>query len=181
MHYQLFTLLIISTIIFSNCSTKKSLLPDKKEVTTAPINSSQKSSIRKKKKLKNTQEVFKVVERMPRFPGCEGMAGTEAEKKKCSDQKMLEFIYKNLQYPAEAKKKKIEGVVVVQFIVEPNGYVSNPEILKDIGEGCGEEAIRLINLMSKKNIRWTPQPSRSQAKRVQFVLPIRFELPLPKD
>lgn len=126
-----------------------------------------------------TEEIFKVVEEMPRFPGCEDSVGDEKMKKDCADRKMLEFIYKNIKYPKEARDKGIEGMVVVSFIVEKDGSVTNAEIKRDIGGGCDEEALRVINLMPAQNLRWIPGKQQGQPVRVLFNIPIRFKLDTP--
>jgi len=124
----------------------------------------------------DTTDVYKVVEEMPRFTGCEEEAAVEA-RKACADKKMLEFIYKNLSYPATAREQKIEGTVVVSFIVEKDGTVSNAEIKREIGGGCGEEALRVVQLMP----RWIPGKQKGEVVRVQFNLPVRYKLQTGSD
>lgn len=121
-------------------------------------------------------EVFKIVEEMPRFPGCEEEAGDVDAKKACADKRMLEYVYQNVKYPKEARENGVEGTVVVSFIIEKDGSISNPKAVRDIGAGAGEEAIRVINLMKEQGIRWTPGKQRGRAVRVQFNMPIRFKL-----
>ncbi|MCK9292053.1 MAG: energy transducer TonB [Bacteroidales bacterium] len=104
------------------------------------------------------QEIFTVVESMPEFPG--GQA------------KMLEFIATNIKYPPMARESGIQGRVFVNFVVEPDGSVSGVTILRGIGGGCDEEAIRVIQSMPK----WTPGRQRGKAVRVSFNLPVRFTL-----
>jgi len=94
----------------------------------------------------------------PEFPG-----GYEA---------LLKFIQDNMRYPKEALEKKIEGKVYVTFVVETDGSITGPRVLRDIGGGCGAEAIRLVKSMP----RWKPGRQRDTVVRVQFNLPIRFEL-----
>jgi periplasmic protein TonB len=120
-------------------------------------------------------EVFKVVEHMPRFPGCEDLTSKE-ERKKCADKKMLEFIYQHIQYPPEAIENKVEGIAVIEFIVEKNGSIEEMEIARDPGYGLGQEALRVVGLMAKEH-RWTPGPSRGRPVRVQIALPVTFRLP----
>ncbi|MBU1369049.1 MAG: TonB family protein [Bacteroidetes bacterium] len=103
-------------------------------------------------------EIFTVVESMPEFPG--GPA------------KMMEYIAKNIKYPAMARESGIQGRVFVNFVVEPDGSVSNVKILRGIGGGCDEEAIRVVKSMPK----WTPGRQRGKAVRVSFNLPVRFTL-----
>ncbi len=116
-------------------------------------------------------EVFVVVEDLPFFPGCDSIAN-KAHRKECSDEKILEFIYENLQYPAEAINEMLEGSVVVQFVIETDGCVGQIEIVKDIGCGCGNEAMRIIEQMPF----WQPGKQRGIPVRVLYNLPIRFEL-----
>jgi protein TonB len=122
------------------------------------------------------EEIFRVVEQMPRFPGCEDMVASNDEKKACADKKMLEFIYSNIRYPAIARDNGIEGTVIVQFVVDKDGRVSESQILRDIGGGCGTEAERIVKLMNEMNQRWTPGKQRGIPVRVMFTLPVRFKL-----
>lgn len=117
-------------------------------------------------------EIFTIVQQMPRFPGCEDGAGDDAEKKKCAEKKMLEFIYKNIKYPSIARENGIEGMVVVSFVVDKLGNITDPKILRDLGGGCGKEALRIVQSMPK----WTPGRQRNQPVKVQFNLPVRFKL-----
>ncbi len=119
----------------------------------------------------NHPEVFKVVEEPPYFSGCEGIT-EKAERKKCSDEKVEEFISQNLIYPEEAKSEGIEGLVVIKYIVNTEGCVVQIEIVRDIGGGCGEEAIRITELMPK----WNPGKQGGVPVNVQVNLPIKFKL-----
>jgi protein TonB len=103
-------------------------------------------------------EIFTVVESMPEFPG--GQA------------KMMEFIAQNIKYPAMARESGIQGRVFVNFVVEPDGSVSNVKVLRGIGGGCDEEAVRVVKSMPN----WTPGRQRGKAVRVSFNLPVRFTL-----
>ena len=112
----------------------------------------------------------------PRFPGCELMNGTQKDKDNCAKQKMLEFIYKNIQYPEEARKSKIQGMCVISFTVQKNGNLSDIIISKDIGGGCGEESLRLINLMNEMEVSWIPGYFEGNLKEAQLNVPVRFRL-----
>jgi periplasmic protein TonB len=126
-------------------------------------------------KEEDVTEIFKVVEEMPRFPGCENETTAEA-RKACADKKMLEFIYKNIKYPAIARENGVEGTAVITFVVEKDGTVSDARIVRDIGAQCGQEALRVVNLMNSQSIKWTPGKQRGRPVRVQFNLPVRFKL-----
>lgn len=104
------------------------------------------------------EEVFLVVEEDPEFPG-----GLEALSK---------FIADNIKYPQLAKENNITGRVFVSFVVEKDGRVGQVKILRDIGGGCGNEAVRVVKLMP----RWKPGKQRGKAVRTQFNLPVNFDL-----
>lgn len=120
---------------------------------------------------KKANEIYKVVDQMPRFPGCEN-EGDEMEKKYCSTDKMLKFIYRNIKYPEKARDNGSEGTAVISFVVEKNGSIVNPKIVRNVAGGCGEEALRVV----KKMPNWTPGKQRGKTVRVQFNLPIKFKL-----
>lgn len=121
------------------------------------------------------EEIFKVVEQMPRFPGCEHL-DSEEEKKQCAQKKLLEYIYANIKYPPIARENGVEGMVVVKFVVDKDGSISEPEVVRDIGAGCGEEALRVVKSMNTENIKWIPGKQRGRPVRVQFNLPVKFQL-----
>lgn len=128
------------------------------------------------KKVVEAPPFFKVVEQMPRFPGCEDMTASNAEKKICADGKMLKFIYQNIKYPAIARENGVEGTCVVQFIIETDGSISDANVVRDIGAGCGDEALRVVELMNKMSEKWTPGEQRGRKVRVQFNLPVKYKL-----
>ena len=103
-------------------------------------------------------EIFKVVEEMPEFAGGAG--------------KLLEYIGKNIKYPMMARESDIQGKVFVQFVVEPDGNISHVQVLRGIGGGCDEEAVRVVESMPK----WKPGKQRGAPVRVQYMVPIVFKL-----
>ena len=103
-------------------------------------------------------EIFRVVEEMPEFPG--GSA------------KLMEYIQKNIKYPMMARESDIQGRVFVNFVVEPDGSISNVAVLRGIGGGCDEEAVRVVNSMPK----WKPGKQRGSAVRCAYTVPIIFKL-----
>lgn len=121
-------------------------------------------------------ESFKVVEEMPRFPGCEKMSGSNQEKKKCSDDLMLQYIYKNVKYPATARENGVEGMAVIKFIIEKDGSINEAEITSNPGAGIGEEALRVINSMNNMPEKWTPGVQRGKPVRVMYTIPVKFKL-----
>ena len=104
------------------------------------------------------EEIFTVVENDPEFPG-----GMEA---------LYKYSAQNIKYPQLARENNITGKVYITFVVERDGSIANPKVLRDIGGGCGQEAIRVVKSMPK----WTPGKQRGKSVRVQFNLPVNFSL-----
>lgn len=121
------------------------------------------------------EEIFKVVEEQPSFPGCEHLESV-SERLTCSNAKLQEFIYQHLQYPAIARENGVEGTVVVQFVVDKSGKIKNIRLVRDIGAECGQEALRLVRLMVEKGLVWQPGKQRGRPVDVQYDLPVRFKL-----
>jgi protein TonB len=103
-------------------------------------------------------EIFMVVEESPSFPG--------------GDEARIRFLTENIKYPQIARESSIQGTVYVTFVVEKNGNVTDVRVLRGIGGGCDEEAIRVIKAMPK----WSPGKQRGKPVRVQFNMPIKFTL-----
>ncbi|MFO8129574.1 MAG: energy transducer TonB [Bacteroidales bacterium] len=102
--------------------------------------------------------IFMVVESMPEFPG-----GTE---------NLYKYLGENIKYPQMAKESGIQGIVYVTFVVEKDGSVTDVRVLRGIGGGCDEEAIRVVESMPK----WNPGKQRGKSVRVQYNLPVKFIL-----
>ncbi len=107
------------------------------------------------------EEVVKpyvVVEQMPEFPG--------------GDRTMRKFLEDNIRYPMMARESGISGTVYVTFVVSVNGHISDVKLLRGIGGGCDEEAIRVVKTMPA----WIPGRQTGKPVPVQFNLPIKFSL-----
>jgi protein TonB len=103
-------------------------------------------------------DIFVVVEQMPQFPG--------------GQEEMVKFLGANLKYPEDAVEAGITGVVYVTFVVEKDGSIAEARVLRGIGGGCDEEAVRVVRSMPK----WEPGVQRGVPVRVQYNLPIRYFL-----
>ena len=121
------------------------------------------------------KEIFTLAEHMPRFPGCEDKSN-EKDKTECSTKKMMEYIYANIKYPVEAIKNDIQGRVTLRFTVNTDSTISNIEVLRDIGGGCGEEAKRVIESMNSLPLKWIPGSQGVRNVNVWYTLPIVFKL-----
>ena len=109
-------------------------------------------------KVDENEPVFTVVEEMPSYQG--------------GQDEMFKYLVTNIKYPDEAKQKGITGRVFITYVVEKDGTVSNVKVLRGIGGGCDEEALRVVSSMP----RWNPGKQKGQPVRVQFNLPIMFSL-----
>ena len=106
--------------------------------------------------------IFHVVEQMPEFPGGMGEA--------------MKFLAKNIKYPASAQQAKIEGRVIVQFVVDKDGSISDVKIARGVSPDLDAEAMRVVSLMPK----WNPGKQRGKAVSVKYTMPIMFRLETPK-
>ena len=104
------------------------------------------------------EEVYNVVEIMPEYPG-----GQKA---------MFEFIVNNMEYPVKAREKGVEGVVYVNFVINKTGAVTKAKVMRGIGSGCDEEALRVVNAMPD----WNPGLQRGKPVNVSFNLPVKFKV-----
>jgi len=108
---------------------------------------------REEKKEGDEEEIFVVVEKMPELIGG------------------IESIMDKIEYPELARRTGIEGRIVVQFVIDEKGNVVNPQIVRGIGGGCDEEAIEAV-----KQAKFTPGMQRGKPVKVQFSIPITFNL-----
>lgn len=122
-----------------------------------------------------SDEIFKQVDEMPRFPGCEDIADLE-ERKQCSTKKMLEYIYKSIKYPAEARENGVEGTVVIRFVVDQTGSIVEPQVVREIGSGCDAEVMRIVSEMENINGKWIPGLKDQREVSVYYNLPVKFKL-----
>jgi TonB family protein len=107
--------------------------------------------------------VYHIVEEMPEFP--------DGEKA------LMQFVADHIKYPEEAKKAGAYGRVFVGFVVEPDGSLSGFKVLRGIGYGCDEEAVRVVKSLPK----WKPGMHRGEAVRVSYQIPIVFKLEDKQD
>ena len=109
------------------------------------------------------------VDQLPVFVGCDATLEGDALRQ-CSNQKMIEFVSKNMIYPKAAVENGIEGMVVVSFMVEADGSVSEVKSVKGIGGGCEEEVMRVLYSMPD----WKPGMKDGKPVRTELKLPVKF-------
>jgi TonB family protein len=108
-------------------------------------------------------QIFTVVENSPQFPG--------------GDEARVAYLQKAISYPEQARKDKIEGTVYVTFVIEKDGQISNAKVLRGIGGGCDEVALKAIQQMPP----WKPGMEKGEPVRVQFNMPVKFTLDNSKE
>ena len=102
--------------------------------------------------------IFEVVEVNPAFPG--------------GDEALMEYLKKNLKYPSIAQDNGIQGRVLVQFVVNKDGSIVEPQVIRSVDPSLDKEAMRVVSAMPK----WTPGRQRGKPVRVRFTLPVTFRL-----
>lgn len=123
------------------------------------------------------RDVYKVVDQMPLFPGRDcGEIKKYSKRKTCADKAMLEYIYSRVKYPANAREGGVMGMAVVRFVVEKTGVVTGITIVRDPGGGLGEAAAKVVRQMKADNLRWEPGLLKGKPVRVQYHLPVKFEV-----
>lgn len=108
-------------------------------------------------------EILTSVEQMPMFPG--GISS------------LIQYLSVNIRYPELARKENLQGKVIVQFVISKSGKVTNVELKRDIGGGCGIEALRVVNAMPE----WKPGMQDGKPVNVYYTLPISFILDKGKN
>ena len=106
----------------------------------------------------SNDSIYQIVDEMPQFPGGEAA--------------MMKFVASNVKYPQEARDKEIDGRVFISFVVEKDGSVSNVKVMRGIGGGCDEEAVRVVSAMPK----WKPGIKDGKPVRVSYMMPLTFKL-----
>ncbi len=101
---------------------------------------------------------FVIVEQMPQFPG--------------GEKEMMKFIHSNLRYPSMAAENGIQGTVIVNFVVDKEGKITRIKVVRGIGGGCDEEAIRVLAKMPA----WSPGRQGGKAVLVSYTVPIKYVL-----
>jgi protein TonB len=151
---------------------KKTAVTQQKKVTSTP---QKKAAVTPKPKVTNIQgkgtpsgevkpedKIFDVVEQNAQFEG--------------GDEAVYKWIFQNLKYPQEAAKNGIQGRVIIQFVIEKDGTISEVKALRNPNKLLAEEAERIVRLTSGK---WTPAKEKGEIVRSRFNIPINFRLNTP--
>ena len=112
----------------------------------------------KETEVEDSEKVYDVVEEMPAFPG--------------PPYALYEFLARSIQYPKEARDKNIQGRVIVTFVVEKDGSISDARVVKSVDPLLDTEALRVVNSMHS----WTPGKQNGEPVRVKYTVPVSFKL-----
>lgn len=155
--YALFVLPAFALLVAGNisCSQDASQTEDAKEEVVAPVSPEAKEAPADSTA---KEEVFMVAEQMPEFPG--GM------------KELLKFLQDNLKYPENAMKNNVQGRVIVQFVVEKDGTLTEFKVARSVDPDLDAEALRVLQTMPK----WKPGMQRGKIVRVKFTVPVSFKL-----
>ena len=155
--YALFVLPAFALLVAGNisCSQDASQTEDAKEEVVAPVSPEAKEAPADSTA---KEEVFMVAEQMPEYPG--GM------------KEMLKFLQENVKYPENAMKNNVQGRVIVQFVVEKDGTLTEFKVARSVDPDLDAEALRVLQTMPK----WKPGMQRGKIVRVKFTVPVSFKL-----
>lgn len=104
------------------------------------------------------EEIFQVVENMPEFPG--------------GIQELMKWLQKNIKYPSISQENGVQGRVIVQFVVNRDGSIVDPAVIRSVDPYLDKEALRVVKAMPK----WKPGEQRGKPVRVKYTLPVMFKL-----
>lgn len=106
----------------------------------------------------DSERIYDIVEQMPSFPG--------------GNQALFQYISSHIKYPASAAEAGLQGRVIVTFVVEPDGSITNVKVSKSVDAALDKEALRLVSSMP----RWIPGKQNGKAIRVKYSVPVSFRL-----
>jgi TonB family protein len=118
--------------------------------------------------------IYDIAEVMPRYAGCDP-ANTDSLD--CTFMKVVSHIKSNIKYPEEALKGRIQGQVVIDFVIDSAGLITSPIVSQGLGFGCDQEALRVLDLMPA----WTPGMQDGKPVAVRMKIPFFFQLPKEKE
>ncbi|MBQ0155499.1 MAG: energy transducer TonB [Bacteroidales bacterium] len=115
-------------------------------------------TVEKQAEEEQEDEIFERVEKAPTFPGGQGA--------------MMEFLSKNIKYPADCQRSGIQGRVIVSFVVNKDGTIQNVEVIRSVHKSLDAEAVRVVKSMPA----WSPGEQQGSKVRSKFQLPVFFRL-----
>ena len=156
--YLLFVPLAFALVFMNSCKRKPKVQKQELEGTRVVVKAESAEDTAQIKNVESTEKTFEVVEQMPTFKG--------------GDAALMKYLSENIKYPKAAEKAGEQGRVVVNFIVEKDGAISNVNIVRSVTPTLDAEAVRVIKAMPK----WVPGKQDGQFVRVKYNVPVSFRL-----
>jgi protein TonB len=154
----------VPPVVVDDIVTEDGFLPmdDINKTQTNPVDINPETSVEKQPVIveepEAKKELFIIAEEMPLFPG--------------GDNERMKFLAQNIQYPQQASELGIQGTVYIQFVVDSKGNITDVKIMRGIGGGCDEEALRVVKIMPK----WHPGKQNGKTVRVLYTMPVTFKI-----
>ena len=156
--YLLFVPLAFALVFMNSCKRKPKVQKQEIEGTRVVVKAESPEDTAQFKNAESTEKTYVVVEQMPAFPG--------------GDAALMKYLSENIKYPEAAEKAGEQGRVVVNFIVEKDGAISNVNVVRSVTPTLDAEAVRVIKAMPK----WVPGKQDGQFVRVKYNVPVSFRL-----
>ena len=156
--YLLFVPLAFALVFMNSCKRKPKVQKLEMEGTRVVVKAESPEDTAQFKNAESTEKTYVVVEQMPAFPG--------------GDAALMKYLSENIKYPKAAEKAGEQGRVVVNFIVEKDGAISNVNVVRSVTPTLDAEAVRVIKAMPK----WVPGKQDGQFVRVKYNVPVSFRL-----
>ena len=156
--YLLFVPLAFALVFMNSCKRKPKVQKQEMEGTRVVVKAESPEDTAQFKNAESTEKTYVVVEQMPAFPG--------------GDAALMKYLSENIKYPEAAEKAGEQGRVVVNFIVEKDGAISNVNVVRSVTPTLDAEAVRVIKAMPK----WVPGKQDGQSVRVKYNVPVSFKL-----
>ena len=156
--YLLFVPLAFALVFMNSCKRKPKVQKQEMEGTRVVVKAESAEDTAQIKNVESMEKTFEVVEQMPAFPG--------------GDAALMKYLSENIKYPKAAEKAGEQGRVVVNFIVEKDGAISNVNVVRSVTPTLDAEAVRVIKAMPK----WVPGKQDGQSVRVKYNVPVSFRL-----
>ena len=156
--YLLFVPLAFALVFMNSCKRKPKVQKQEMEGTRVVVKAESAEDTAQFKNAESTEKMYVVVEQMPAFPG--------------GDAALMKYLSENIKYPEAAEKAGEQGRVVVNFIVEKDGAISNVNVVRSVTPTLDAEAVRVIKAMPK----WVPGKQDGQFVRVKYNVPVSFRL-----
>ena len=156
--YLLFVPLAFALVFMNSCKRKPKVQKQEMEGTRVVVKAESAEDTAQFKNAESTEKMYVVVEQMPAFPG--------------GDAALMKYLSENIKYPKAAEKAGEQGRVVVNFIVEKDGAISNVNVVRSVTPTLDAEAVRVIKAMPK----WVPGKQDGQFVRVKYNVPVSFRL-----